>query len=180
MALRNFVINDSYSRIELITYSKQKRQLSARFVVYEDATLQRVIIDSVHNINGAKEAIFVDNVLNDRAYVVEQTPEWRDLVPGENNLILLTDEEVAGNEFLVGINRSIVRKTVNGGIIYERPEYMTNGTVLQKRLPDGTLGPCPFIETKQQFEETFPTDKVIPALYIYMKSLPEFVGCVDV
>lgn len=179
MAIRNFVKNGTYSRIETFSYSKHSRQASANFVVYEDETLERKLLSNQYHIDCSCAAVETGKIIEANELLDVMLPDYGPLKNGDTRLIMIPEGDPSlENDFIAQVNTRVVTRS-NGQLLYLEPLYVLAEGVLYKRKANGKLRVCKDVETAQQFDVIFSNNSLLNDMYKIIKNRPEFSGCID-
>lgn len=172
MALTNFIKAGTYSRIERYDFSKHMRFCSATLTVYEDSSLERVILETQINISAGNKSVMIGEYVEDENLLLKANT-----VTTEPKLIKIKSPK---SEFAKEVNYNVVFKDENGQIKFTRPSYIFDAVENShlKRDKDGSYSSYSTIETEKEFEEFFKSGCDVPSMmYLYLKRLPEYSQC---
>jgi hypothetical protein len=180
MALKNFLKEGSYTRIERIDYSKHRRTLAFNIIVYSDDTLSEVLLETSMSLHGSYDVSTVNKILSTEEELYNEAPEYLNMKDSE---IYLLSIESPLTEYANQLNNKIVFK-LNDKITFGSPQfiYLSDTKETLERSYDGTYKKVPDdkIKTFTQFDNTFKPDTLISDTYNYLKSLYIYSDCENI
>lgn len=173
MAIKNFIINGSYSRIERFDYSKHFRFINVGLAIYEDSTLTRCITTVQLQINGCYIPTYFSGYITDEETLLDPS-----LITCDKYFVNIADPQ---NDFAKNVNHKLIYRSQDDRIILEQPEYYYSVSESKYyRFINDSLTELNTICTNQQFDDYFKvTENLIKLTYKYLLTLPEFSGSIS-
>lgn len=175
MALKNFIKDGFYARIERIDYSKQACFIKGIVQVYEDETLSKKIFNTTFDISGNHNALEITREITDEVALFDEAPEFLNIKKCDKVLINIknpkTDFAKQNNGYVI-IREGDKIKFFSPTFIKKENKYFEKSEKTYKEIYE--------IKTVQQFEEKINSSNPISSLYEHIKTIEDYKDCVDV
>lgn len=175
MALKNFMMNNTYTRIESTQYSKQQGYIAVSLSVYTDDTCAAPVLQFSKALHPSQVAVAYTDVITEEAALLDAAniAETFKLVAVAN----------PANTYVHTINNKLIQRTQAAGIITEQPLYILNSAtqeISKLNCVKGIYEVSTAIETTQAFAAYFNGDPdKIKLMYQWLKQQAEFAHCLD-
>lgn len=176
MALKNFIKDGFYARIERIDYSKQHGFINGQVVVYEDETTTTKMFETQLSISAQNEAVSVMRTITSEEDLFLEAPEYLDVKDGENVLIDIP-RSVLKSDYARELSGVIIERR-DGKLVFNSPYFIKKDGKYFECI-NGSYEETRDIVIHEQFLEIIDPNNLMKSFYDYLKSLPQYKGCID-
>lgn len=176
MALKNFIKDGFYARIERIDYSKQHGFINGQVVVYEDETTTTKMFETQLSISAQNEAFHVSSSINNEEDLFLEAPEYLDIKDGDCVLINIPTQSIK-SDYARELNGVVVERR-DGKLVFNSPYFIKKDGKYFECI-NGSYEETRDIVIHEQFLEIIDPNNLMKSFYDYLKSLPQYKGCID-